>query len=459
MRLSGEQHYQRFLRSASARKSSTKKSRMFNLIEYGADPSGTLDSSEAILKAVEDAFKVQSASGMLWGVNNLGGVVIDLHGGYYKIGKPIRFPSGGGNLVFQGGTIKASDNFPSTGYLVELHSPQSSHRLSRHNSHSANRTAVHASNLGIYYEDITFRDVLFDANFRGGGLLVVDSARTRVTNCFFTHFLTDGILVEGGHETFVSDCFLGQHLTVGGDPRERNFSGTAINLASNDNAVTDVAIFSAAVGVLLRGQANILTGVHCYNKATYWGGVGILVRLPGSSQTRLDNCYMDYTGIVLEDPFQVIITNAFFLGDAYITLKSIKGEISGLNIVDNTFTGSSNSPIVKLDHSEKPFTHIDQVVVDRNSVRGMALKSTVGRLTVAGKGSQWTADFSGLLVFPDRITHVQYALHSRDRRSIPVHALTGVANNKVVVEATGVVDAVVSVAVDQYLMPGEVNHF
>ncbi|RYR64234.1 hypothetical protein Ahy_A03g010362 isoform B [Arachis hypogaea] len=53
--------------------------------------------------------------------------------------------------------------------------------------------------------------------------------------------------------------------------------GITIDLTSNYNAVTYVVIFSAAVGVVLRGQDNILTGVHCYNKASSFGGVGTLM--------------------------------------------------------------------------------------------------------------------------------------------------------------------------------------
>ncbi|PNX80233.1 polygalacturonase QRT3, partial [Trifolium pratense] len=205
---------------------------------------------------------------------------------------------------------------------------------------------------GIYYEDITFRGILFDSSYLCGGLFIVDSARIRINNCFFLHFATEGIKVQSGHETFISNCFLGQHSTVGGDKGERQFSGTAIELSSNDNAITDVAIFSAAIGITVRGQANMITGVHCYNKAT-----------------------------VMEDPIQVHVTNGFFLGDANIVLKSIKGKIYGLNIVNNMFSGNPNNnvPIVALDGK---FSNIDQVVIDRNNVIGMRLRSTIGKLNV-----------------------------------------------------------------------------
>lgn len=285
----------------------------------------------------------------------------------------------------------------------------------------------------------------------------MNSVRTRINNCFFIHFTTQGILVREGHETLISSSFLGQHPTVGGDKNEKKFSGTAIDLESNDNSITDVVVFSAAIGVLLRGEANILTGVHCYNKANVFGGVGIIVK-PTAFLTRINNCYLDFTNIVMEDPIQVQVTNGLFIGDAYIVLQSINGRISGLNIVDNMFKGEGRNlnPIVELDGN---FTRIDQVVIERNNVRRMSLKSTVGKLTVAGNGTKWVADFSSVLIFPDKISNFQYSFYVR---GVPtenvVHAVTDVSKNMVVVESNKVVNAVVSVEVDQSSMVEEINH-
>ncbi|XP_042518822.1 polygalacturonase QRT3 [Macadamia integrifolia] len=450
-----KEHHDKFLKTAAARSKAVvnshkgsestkvkKDGRVFYPIGYGADPSGEKDSSEAILDALKDVFQVgKRGSVLLPGVSDLGGVVIDFQGGNYSISKPIRFPASSmGNVVVQRGTLRASKTFPGQRHLIELW------------SHNSGKTG--ANNAGIYYEDITFRDLLLDSNLQGGGIYTKDSARIRIDNCFFIHFTTQGIRVENGHETFISSSFLGQHPTVGGDKGEKWFSGTAIDLASNDNAVTDVAIFSAATGIILRGQANILTGVHCYNKATGFGGIGILVKLGGLSQTRIDNCYLDYTGIVMEDPVQVHVSNAFFLGDANIVLKSIKGQISGVNILNNMFTGDPKNmvPIVKLDGK---FRNIDQVVIDRNNVNGMKLKTTVGRLTVAGKGTKWVADFSSMLVFPNRINHFQYSFYSQGNSDFVSHAITNVSNNVVVVKSKRVVDGVVSMVVDQDALQGE----
>ncbi|KOM25494.1 hypothetical protein LR48_Vigan107s001300 [Vigna angularis] len=420
------------LASPPASSETKRRGRVLYVSEYGADPSGNEESGDAILKAVEDASSLQKGYEMVAGVNDLGGVVIDLEGGNYKISKPITFPSGVGNIVVREGTLRASDKFPGDRHLVELWSSKTGKE----------------GNGGIYYEDITFRDILFDSSYRGGGILIIDSARIRINNCFFLHFTTEGILVHQGHETFITDCFLGQHSTVGGDKDEKHFSGVAIDLASNDNAITDVVVFSAAIGVVLRGQANILTGVHCYNKATGFGGIGILVKLPGNSLTRIDNCYMDYTGIVMEDPVQVHVTNGLFLGDANIVLKSVKGQVLGLNIVNNMFNGDPKRkvPIVSLDGE---FSSIDQALVDHNLVNGMGLRSTVGKLTVNGNGTKWVADFSSVLVFPKKISNFQFSFYAQDEPKFVAFSVTNVSDNVVVVESEKEAKGSVSFTVEQ----------
>ncbi|KAK0578904.1 hypothetical protein LWI29_018084 [Acer saccharum] len=403
--------------------------RVYRATSYGADPTGKSDSTEALLRAISDAFNGPSEGSLMDGISNLGGAQIHLEGGYYMISKPLRLPAAGaGNLLIHGGTLRASDNFPTDGYLIDLS----------------------ASSSSLYiYEFITLRDLMLDSNFRGGGISVVKSLRTSIDNCYITHFTTNGIFVQSGHETYIRNSFLGQHITAGGDRGERNFSGTAINLMGNDNAVTDVVIFSANIGIMVSGQANILSGVHCYNKATGFGGTGIYLKLPNLTQTRIVNSYMDYTGIVAEDPVQLHISSSFFLGDAYILLKSINGVAKGVNIVDNMFSGSNKGvEIVQLDQSNGPFKEIDQVVVDRNNVMGMNLKATVGRGSVQGNGTSWTVDFSPLLLFPDLIKHVQYSL-SAAGTAFPNHALRNVSRNRVVIESNVAVPASVFVAVDQ----------
>lgn len=287
-----------------------------------------------------------------------------------------------------------------------------------------------------------------DSNFKGGGISIVKSLRISIDNCYITHFTTNGIHIQSGHETLIRNSFLGQHATAGGDPGEKDFSGTGITLAGNDNAVTDVVIFSAAIGMMISGQANTISGVHCYNKATSFGGVGIYLKLSGLTQTRIVNSYMDYTSIVAEDPVQLHISSSFFFGDANVVLKSGSGKISGVTIVNNMFSGTHGGNIVKLDESKGgAFKQIEQVVVDGNNVNGMKLKGTLARGKVEGKGTSWEIDFNDVLIFPNLIKHVQYSFLSN--KGFPSHILRNVSENRVVIETNEVVDAQVFVTVNQ----------
>ncbi|KAF3432315.1 hypothetical protein FNV43_RR27055 [Rhamnella rubrinervis] len=413
---------------------SQSNSRVYHVTHYGADPTGRSDSTDALNRAISDACRIPSSSlnvNLLDGVADLGGSQLDLDGGTYKISRPLRLPLiSAGNFMIHGGSLSASHDFPSDGHLIELHS-----------SHSL-----------ISYEHITLKDLIINSNFRGGGIAILNSLRTTVDNCYVSHFTTNGILIRGGHETYVRNSFIGQHINAGGDPREKDFSAIGINIVGNDNSVTDVVIFSASVGILVSGQANVFQGVHCYNKAAALGGVGIYIRAPGFTQTRILNSYFDFTGIVAEDPVQLHVAGSFFLGNAFVSIKSLNGVVSAVNIVDNMFSGDyTGVPIVQLDQSNAPFTRIDQVVVDRNSVRGMTLKSTVARGSAWTNGTTWTVDFSRVLLFPNLIKHVQYTLHAAGA-TFPNHILRNISANRITVESDFPVSATLHASVDQSMV-------
>ncbi|WOK93340.1 polygalacturonase QRT3 [Canna indica] len=253
------------LPSAPPSKSSTTNSasRVYHVTDYGADPTGKSDSVAAISKTISAAFSTAAASGMslFAGIANLGGIEIHLDGGLYFITTPLVLPPGVGNINIHGGSLRAAEDFPADRYLIELWPEQAT---GQRNSSSSDSGASSQYD----YEFVTFRDLLLDCNYRGGGIAVIDALRTSVHNVYIVHFTSYGISVQAGHETMIRNSFIGQHITAGGDPGEKKFNGTAISLAGNDNSVTDVVIFSAAIGVLVSGQANSLTGVHCYNKAS-----------------------------------------------------------------------------------------------------------------------------------------------------------------------------------------------
>ncbi|CAL1352640.1 unnamed protein product [Linum trigynum] len=418
---------------------------VFYPVGYGADPTGHNDSTEAIQKALNDAFQQRSSDPnlkeeLIPGIKDLGGAVIDLQGGKYKISKPISFPpSDGGGLLVKDGSLRASRGFPADRFLVELLSPKSEVLI-----YKTDDVAAYQGN-GIYYEDVRFKDILFDSGFSGGGVLAVDTARTQITHCYFLNFTTQGVLVQGGRDAFIQSCFLGQRPTVGGGVGEKDYSGTGIDLAGNDNVVTDAVIFSSAIGVMLRGQANMLRDIHTYNKERIFGGIGILARA-FADYNRITDCFVDYNSIVLEDPRFIQITNSFFLGYANVVLKAVKGRLEALSITDNFFRGIDMAPVVEL---QGEFTEVRDVAVDRNQAWNSTVKSTSANKVLARKGTKWVADFSKVLLFPDKIEYFQYSFLVKEFSRMPIHAATTVAGNKVVVESEGVADAVVSVVVDQ----------
>ncbi|GLT32802.1 hypothetical protein SLA2020_074420 [Shorea laevis] len=115
-------------------------------------------------------------------------------------------------------------------------------------------------------------------------------------------------------------------------------------------------------------------------------------------------------------------------------------------------------PTVILDGE---FWNIDQAVIDHNNFNGMSLKSTVGRLTVAGTGTKWVAHFSSIFVFPNKIDNLHYSFYLKggETSAFTVHAVTSMSSNVVVAKSYVKVNGVVSIVVDLYNMIGEKSGF
>lgn len=85
-----------------------KTSRVYHVIDYGADPTGKIDATDAIMRAISDVFTPMSESDLLAGIRDLGGAEVHLDGGSYLLSSPIRLPSSGG------GNFKVINYFLST---------------------------------------------------------------------------------------------------------------------------------------------------------------------------------------------------------------------------------------------------------------------------------------------------------------------------------------------------------
>lgn len=74
--------------------------RVYHVTAYGADPTGRVDSTESLLRALSDAYGSPGEGWLMDGIRNLGGAHINLDGGNYLISRPLRLPGAGvGNIV------------------------------------------------------------------------------------------------------------------------------------------------------------------------------------------------------------------------------------------------------------------------------------------------------------------------------------------------------------------------
>ncbi|KAK9281093.1 hypothetical protein L1049_003986 [Liquidambar formosana] len=100
---------------------SSPSSRVHHVTEYGADPTGRSDSTEALQQAILEAFRSPVDGYLMEGITNLGGTEIHLDGGTYMISRPLRLPdTSGGNFMIHGGSLRASNDFPGDRHLIEL---------------------------------------------------------------------------------------------------------------------------------------------------------------------------------------------------------------------------------------------------------------------------------------------------------------------------------------------------
>ena len=106
--------------AAAAQGQPAADARAFCPTDFGADPTGLVDSTQAVLRAVDSMLAECAANGtaptaarpMAPGVRNCGGAVL--------ISAPVVIPVHCGNLNINGGTLRASATFPANRSLVEL---------------------------------------------------------------------------------------------------------------------------------------------------------------------------------------------------------------------------------------------------------------------------------------------------------------------------------------------------
>ena len=84
-------------------------------IDYGADPTGKLDSTRGFERAMTALLKLsQTHSTMAAGIADLGGATLDLTGGKFLISRPLHIPPMFGNLHVRDGSLACLRGIPTS---------------------------------------------------------------------------------------------------------------------------------------------------------------------------------------------------------------------------------------------------------------------------------------------------------------------------------------------------------
>ena len=167
-------------------------------IQFGADPTGTTDSTAAFSKAMQLLLdgSGQANHSMADGIVNLGGATLDLQGGEYLISMPLVIPPLFGNVRIRGGTLRAAPSFPTARFLIEVGEIGCNAKESQ----------------GVCNEFIGLDSMLLDASHvAAGGVRVAATMGTTVgPSMFFIHFNQAGLQVMGGHETILTESWMAE---------------------------------------------------------------------------------------------------------------------------------------------------------------------------------------------------------------------------------------------------------
>ena len=239
-------------------------------IDFGADPTGVIDSSTAFRKAIDSLrllCKPRSNDTVNYPLRlDCGGAILDLRGGWYSVSEPVRVPAGMGNLFVRGGTIFAAPNF----HPVVSEDPMGTESFVLILGHNCT-TRWQAK--GGCTTNVGVQQVTLDAKKRAGGCLYLDHTQfsTVGPGIMILGFSTYGITAFGSGGTIIQGIFAGEYPN--GDTRGHELgllTGTAIFFHSpqHDGYITNSIIWSAKVGVVLHGPAQQVIGVHPWNYVT-----------------------------------------------------------------------------------------------------------------------------------------------------------------------------------------------
>jgi hypothetical protein len=397
---------------------------IINPTDYGADPTGAADASDAMDAAVGALCKLGGGRVDANGLKNLGGAVFDLSGGVYSISRTLLFPPGYSNFRVQRGTLLAGPAWPSQTWEYLL-------RIGSSNSTGCG-TSGGASNKDCN-SDVGVAQLTLDGsanNAAYGGLMIENTMDANVGPAVMvTNFHGVGISLRGSGAGYVHEAWLGQYSPGIKPPSGgAGMTATAILLdgPQHDCDVNNVIVYSGLVGVNSTNGANRIQGVHTWNLAGSRGGTGILLQ---KGTGRVQQSYLDYAPLVLRGHGEhtagniALIEGNFFLGSATIVLQATTpaDALTGTVITGNSFNSwnAINTTFYLDERGGNAFAAVRDVVVENNEVSGAlqkagAKKSTRATMTApviscvppvqAGECiTNVTIDYSSVLVFGSAI--------------------------------------------------------
>jgi hypothetical protein len=385
-------------------------------VDFGADPTGILDSTDAFSKAIKSLL-AHNTSGHTdeGGTYDLGGAMLDLEGGDYLISAPIVVPSNYSNLAIAHGTLRASVTFPVSRFVIEVG--------------EANAYCVNWGNS--CNENIDFEDLLIDGNQVAAGCMVFYAVIgvNAGPDIFCVNFTTTGIDMEGGHEVELHESWIGSCWYTPPSLCWLNASAlgktTGVLINGNDHLLNQVVVFAGLSGVVVNGAANIITTTHTWN--TQLGSVADSVGIQINSwQNRLVSPYLDYVPFICKGCAVTTMTSAFFLCAQAQFIPDPNGyPVSSIYISGSEFAclGNGESDFVALSSSTN-YTGVQDVTIvgsltdNPNSLK----RSTQSQLSITGPSTTWTFDFSTFLLFPlyvAPIRSIQYSISSTSGTSAP----------------------------------------
>lgn len=223
--------------------------------DFGADPTGTKDSSQAFASAMAKLLSQRGdRKAMASNITDLGGATLDLSGGTYLISAPIVIPPGFGNAQIVRGTLRAAPTFPPDRWLVEIGSASCAPTLPNGNP----------DGQGSCNEFINLSEMMFDAmHVAAGGVRVAKVMGTTLgPSVFFTGFNAVGVRIDNGHEVMLSEAWLAECYWSANGPCAKKADSIAVQINGNDHYLTDVIVFDYAhTGVEVNGAANVLQAV------------------------------------------------------------------------------------------------------------------------------------------------------------------------------------------------------